>query len=92
MAKKDRVRGAFMRTCAGCGGRFDKREHGFLRITNKNGEILLDENGDLGGRGAYICRDVNCVAKLKKSGRLSKLLRLPVPAEIYDIAEEAVDR
>ena len=87
MAKKDRVRGAFMRTCAGCGGRFDKREHGFLRIANKNGETVLDENGNLGGRGAYICRDVNCVAKLKKSGRLSKLLRLPVPAEIYDIAE-----
>ena len=54
MAKKDRVRGAFMRTCAGCGGRFDKREHGFLRIANKNGETVLDENGNLGGRGAYI--------------------------------------
>ena len=91
MAKKERVRGAFMRTCAGCGERFDKREHRFLRIAKVGDEIRVDRQGKLGGRGAYVCLDGSCVAKLKKSGRLQKLLRTPVPAEIYDIAEEAVD-
>lgn len=91
MKKKERVRGAFMRTCAGCGGRFDKREHNFLRIANVGGKIIVDTHADAGGRGAYICREKECVAKLRKSGRLSKLLRAPVPAGIYDIAEEAVD-
>lgn len=92
MAKKERIRGSFIRTCSGCGGRFDKREHGFLRIANVGGNIAVDPAETLGGRGAYVCRDRNCIAKMKKTGRLSKLLRSPVPAEIYDLAEETVDR
>lgn len=91
MAKKERVRGAFVRTCAGCGGKIDKREHGFIRIANIGGEISVGKAEKSEGRGAYVCANKDCVAKLKKSGRLPKLLRSSVPAHIYDLAEEAVD-
>ena len=55
------------------------------------GEISVGKAEKSEGRGAYVCANKDCVAKLKKSGRLPKLLRSSVPAHIYDLAEEAFD-
>ena len=57
------------RTCMGCNEKKDKKD--LIRIVkNKANEILVDKTGKLNGRGAYICNNVECLEKLKKSKRL----------------------
>ncbi len=56
-----------------------KEEKGrLIRITLKEGRLMLDWKGVLGGRGAYICGDIGCIkGLLTKKGvqRLKKALR-----------------
>ena len=75
-----------MRMCLGCREMKPKRE--LIRIVmNKEGEISLDFTGRLPGRGAYICNDVQCVAKLKKTHGIERNYGCSVPTEIYDEIE-----
>ena len=39
------------------------------------------------GRGAYICRDVACLRKARKSKRIDRSLECTVPEEVYDRME-----
>ena len=57
------------RQCLGCNEHKPKRE--LLRVVRTpEGEIVLDFTGKRSGRGAYICRDVKCLKKARKSGRI----------------------
>ena len=71
------------RTCMGCNERKDKKD--LIRIVkNKDNEILVDKTGKLNGRGAYICNNVECLEKLKKSKRLNKVFETNISDEIYE--------
>ncbi len=71
------------RTCMGCNEKKDKKD--LIRIVkNKNNEILVDKTGKLDGRGAYICNNVECLEKLKKSKRLNKIFETNISNEIYE--------
>lgn len=84
MKKSIRHKGAKVRMCASCGLRTRKDEHEFIRIVcAKDGSVSLDRGDSPEGRGAYVCRSCECVGKLCKTRRLSRLLRSPVPDEIY---------
>lgn len=87
MRNKDRVRGSFIRMCAGCSERKNKSE--LIRICAVDGVVKTDGSED--GRGAYICKNAECLAKLRKSGRLAKLLRCRVGDEIYTELEKKID-
>ena len=53
------------------------------------GEIVLDLTGRKNGRGAYICRDVECLKKARKAKRIEKSFLCQIPDEVYDkMAEE----
>ena len=69
------------RTCMGCNEKKDKKD--LIRIV-KNNEILVDKTGKLDGRGAYICNNVECLEKLKKSKRLNKIFETNISNEIYE--------
>ena len=71
------------RTCMGCNEKKDKKD---LRriVKNKDNEILVDKTGKLNGRGAYICNNVECLEKLKKSKRLNKVFETNISDEIYE--------
>ena len=85
MKKSDRHKGAKVRMCAACGHRAPKDEWDFIRIVLSNDSIpVVDRDGSLPGRGAYVCRNADCVRKLCKSRRLSHLLRGNVPDGIYE--------
>ena len=61
----------------------DKRD--LLRIVKtKDGEIFIDPTGKKNGRGAYICKNENCLNKLIKSKRLERILEIPVQNEFYE--------
>ena len=51
-------------------------------------EILIDLTGRKNGRGAYICRDAECLKKARKSKRIEKSFQCSIPDEVYDKMEE----
>ena len=54
-----------LRRCVGCREMKDKRE--LLRIVRNNeGEIFVDPTGKKNGRGAYICKSMECFSKARK--------------------------
>lgn len=74
------------RQCLGCNEHRPKKE--LLRVVRTpEGEILLDFTGKKSGRGAYICRDVKCLKKARKSMRIDRSLGVSIPDEVYDRME-----
>ncbi len=81
--KSYKEKGAFLRQCVGCGKRSQKNE--FIRIARTPaGEIVIDGVPSVGGRGAYICNNEECLKKAIKNGRLSKNLKAEVPESIIE--------
>ena len=60
-----------LRMCTGCGEMKPKKE--LVRVVrSKEGEISLDLTGRKAGRGAYVCRSLDC----------------QIPDEVYDAMEK----
>ena len=78
------------RVCIGCGELKDKKN--LIRIVHTpEDEYRLDSTGKQNGRGAYICRSAQCMAKAIKSKGLERAFRSPVPAETYQTLREEMD-
>ena len=79
-----------VRMCAGCGGRFDKRD--LVRVVRTpQGDVQLDLTGKMAGRGAYVCHDVECLKKARKSRALERALSTAIPPEVYDAMEAELE-
>lgn len=75
-----------MRMCLGCGQMFPKRE--LVRaVKNKEGEIFLDIKGKAPGRGAYLCRNPECLRLARKARRLERAFSSQIPEELYQRME-----
>ena len=75
------------RTCMGCQEKKSKRE--LVRIVRSpEGEISVDLTGKKPGRGAYICPNQDCLAKVVKSKRLERSLETTISEEIYEQLKE----
>lgn len=75
-----------MRQCLGCNQHKPKAE--LLRVVRTpEGETVLDFTGKRSGRGAYICRDVACLRRVRKSHRLERSLDCSIPDTVYDRME-----
>ena len=75
------------RQCVGCRESRTKRE--LIRISRTpEGQVALDETGRMNGRGAYLCRRVECLQKARRSKGLERSLKVTIPDEIYDRLEE----
>ena len=76
-----------LRKCTGCGEMKPKKE--LVRVVKTpEGEISLDPTGKMNGRGAYLCKDPQCLGKAQKSKRIEKALSCTVPDEIYNKLEQ----
>ena len=77
------------RTCIGCN--VQKNKSDLIRIVmNKEGNISIDKTGKANGRGAYICNNIECLEKAKKSKRIEKSLEIPISEEIYSQIENII--
>ncbi len=75
-----------MRQCLGCNEHKPKGE--LLRVVRSpEGDVSLDFTGKKSGRGAYICPDLTCLKKVRKSRRLEHNLECPISPEVYDRME-----
>ncbi|MBN2285316.1 MAG: YlxR family protein [Tissierellales bacterium] len=71
-----------MRKCLGCGESFPKKE--LIRVVkNKDGEIFIDLKGKANGRGAYICKRLECYEKAYKTKRLNKAFECEISDDVY---------
>ena len=71
------------RKCIACQERDSKK--GLMRIVkNKESQIFLDPTGKANGRGAYICKDAECLKKAIKSKALNRAFKIEVPNEVYE--------
>lgn len=72
------------RMCVGCGQLKAKKE--LIRVVRTpEGVIELDASpsGKRPGRGAYLCRNPECLAKAVKGKRLERALEQPVSDEVW---------
>lgn len=62
-----------------------KPKEELIRVVHtKDGVFSVDKTGKANGRGAYLCRNRNCLELAKKSRRLEKAFSGKIPDEIYD--------
>jgi predicted RNA-binding protein YlxR (DUF448 family) len=79
-----------IRMCSGCSGRFPKKE--LLRIVKSpDGEISLDLTGKKSGRGAYVCRNVQCLRKARKAKKLERIFETEIPEDVYSVLEKEME-
>ena len=72
-----------IRRCVGCNEGKPKKE--LVRIVRSaEGAINVDLTGKMPGRGAYLCRSTQCLAKARKAKRLEHAF----PPEVYDRLEK----
>lgn len=79
-----------LRKCTGCGEMKEKRE--LVRVVrSKEGEVSLDLVGKKPGRGAYICKNAECLRLAKKAKRIERALNCQISPELYDIMEKEIE-
>lgn len=78
-----------MRMCTGCMEMKPKKE--LIRIVkSKEGEVSVDLTGKKAGRGAYICKDSECLEKAFKTKRLSRNLDVSINEDVFNILKEEI--
>lgn len=70
-----------MRQCLGCREMKPKKE--LVRVVRSpEGEVSVDLKGKKPGRGAYVCRDPECLNKALRSNALGRSLEVTIPPEV----------
>ena len=69
------------RRCIAC--RQAKLQSEMLRIAHIDGAFMLDTKHKLNGRGAYICKNKNCIELAHKKHLLNRAFKTNVGDEIY---------
>ncbi len=76
-----------IRKCTGCNEMKPKKE--LVRVVRSpDGNIFLDLTGKKAGRGAYVCRDIECLEKARKAKRFEKAFSCEIPSEVFERMEE----
>lgn len=79
-----------LRKCTGCAQMKPKRE--LVRVVRSpQGEVSLDLVGKKPGRGAYICKDIECLKLARKAKRIERALECSISPELYDIMEKEIE-
>ena len=82
-----KVRKIPQRQCVGCREMKDKKS--LIRVVRSpDGAVSLDFVGKKPGRGAYVCHDVECLKKARKSRALERAFDAAIPGEVYDALEQ----
>ncbi|ACD24055.1 YlxR family protein [Clostridium botulinum] len=79
-----------LRMCTGCMEMKPKKE--LIRIVKSpEGDISVDLTGKKSGRGAYICRDIECFEKAFKAKRLNRNLDSSISEQIYERLKDEIE-
>ncbi len=78
-----------LRRCNGCGESKPKQQ--LCRVVRSpDGQVSIDPTGKAAGRGAYVCKNSDCLKKAKKTNRLSRSLGCEVSEDIMAVLTEQI--
>lgn len=79
-----------LRMCTGCMEMKPKKE--LIRVVKSpEGEVSVDLTGKRSGRGAYVCKNEECLEKAFKAKRLSRNLDTQISEEVYNRLREEIN-
>lgn len=79
-----------LRKCTGCGEMKPKAE--LIRIVkSKDSGISIDFEEKKSGRGAYVCKNLDCLRRARKMRRFEKSFSCRIPDEVYKSLEEELE-
>ena len=77
------------RSCSVCKVKSDKND--LIRLVKSpDGKIFIDSSKKLPGRGAYICPDLECLERAKKTGILANVLKAEIDDDFWPELEEYI--
>ncbi len=83
-----------LRKCTGCGEMKEKKQ--LVRVVKapdtidengeliQKGEISIDLVGKMPGRGAYVCKNPDCLKAAMKARRFERAFSCKIPDEVYE--------
>ncbi len=72
-----------MRMCLGCREMKPKKE--LIRVVrSQEGEVSLDSTGKKPGRGAYVCRHADCLAKAIKQKQFDRAFECTLSSQVQE--------
>ena len=76
-----------LRQCVGCAEMKGKKD--LMRVLKTaEGDICLDVTGKKNGRGAYVCKNRDCLKLARRNKGLERSFKMSIPNEVYDTLEE----
>lgn len=79
-----------LRQCIGCGESKNKKE--MIRVLKTpEGEFTIDATGRKNGRGAYLCRSMECFEKAVKGKGLERSFKMAIPKEVYETLKKEME-
>ena len=76
-----------LRQCVGCHEMKSKKE--MLRVLKTaEEEVVLDTTGKMNGRGAYLCKNAECLKKAMKHKGLERSLKMEIEKNVYEKLEK----
>ena len=80
-----------MRMCVGCREMKEKRE--LIRsVRTPEGETVLDPTGKKSGRGAYVCRNAECLRRSIRQKQLERQLEISLTEGIIETLTAEMER
>ena len=68
---------------------FDKRT--LVRVVKSpDGDVSLDLTGKKSGRGAYVCKNSDCLKKARKKCAFERAFGMQIEDSVYDKMEEEI--
>ncbi len=78
-----------LRMCVGCREMREKRD--LIRIVkNSEGKIDIDFSQKANGRGAYLCKNEDCLKKCLKTNALNRALKCNIDADIIQKIQQNI--
>ena len=79
-----------VRQCVGCNGQFEKPK--LIRVVKTpEGDITLDFKGKMNGRGAYLCKNPDCLKKAVKNKGLERAFKMSIPEETINSLKKELE-
>ena len=79
-----------MRMCVGCREMKEKRD--LIRIVRTpEGEAILDPTGKKSGRGAYVCRQADCLQRAIRQKQLERQLEAKLGEETAEALRKTLE-
>lgn len=76
-----------LRQCVGCNEMKSKKE--MLRVLKiAENEVILDATGKMNGRGAYLCKNEECLKKAIEQKGIERSLKMNIDKAVYEKLEK----